>query len=104
MKLVRRLLLSALKYNIHFRSKHIPWKTNIVCDRLSCFLFQEALQIAPWLSPTPVNIAFSSFDIMSNKFLNASLSAATRSSYDMMVKTYVSFCKKRTFSLRFQGA
>ena len=31
---------------------------------------------------------------MSNKLLNASLSAATRSSYDRMVKTYVSFCKE----------
>lgn len=56
MTLVRRLVLSALKYNIHFRSKHIPGKTNIVCDRLSRFSFQEAFQIAPWLSPTPVTV------------------------------------------------
>jgi len=57
MKLVRRLALSALKYNIHFRSKYIPGKTNIVCDRLSRFFpFQEAFQIAHWLNPTAVTV------------------------------------------------
>jgi hypothetical protein len=56
MKLVHRLVLSALKYNIQFRSKHIPGKTNIVCDHLSRLSFQEAFQIAPWLNPTPVTV------------------------------------------------
>ena len=51
MKLVRRLVLAALKYNIFFRSKHIPGKSNIICDLLSRFSFQEAMKIAPWLEP-----------------------------------------------------
>lgn len=56
MKLIRRLVLAALKYNIYFRAKHIPGKTNVICDLLSRFLFQKAHQIAPLLSPTPVAI------------------------------------------------
>ncbi|XP_071150453.1 uncharacterized protein [Mytilus edulis] len=56
MRLIRRLVLAALKYNIYFRAKHIPGKTNVICDLLSRFSFQEAHQIAPWLSPTPVVI------------------------------------------------
>lgn len=56
MRLIRRLVLAALKYNIYFRAKHIPGKTNVICDLLSRFSFQEAHQIAPWLSPTPVAI------------------------------------------------
>ena len=56
MKLVRRLVLRALKHNIHFRSKHIPGKTNIICDLLSRFSFQEAHRIAPWLNSTPVQV------------------------------------------------
>ncbi|XP_033739135.1 uncharacterized protein LOC117326493 [Pecten maximus] len=56
MKLVRRLVLSTLKFNIHFRAKHIPGYTNVVADKLSRFQFQEAHKIAPWLDPHPVSI------------------------------------------------
>lgn len=56
MILVRRLVLAALKHNIFFRSKHISGKTNLVCDLLSRFSFQEALQVAPWLEKTPVKV------------------------------------------------
>ena len=54
MKLVRRLVLASLKFNMFFRAKHISGKSNIVCDLLSRFSFQEAHQIAPWLSKQPV--------------------------------------------------
>lgn len=56
MKLVRRLVLATLKYNIFFKAKHIPGFTNVVADRLSRFQFQAAFQVAPWLSPKPVEI------------------------------------------------
>ena len=49
MKLVRRLVIAALKHNIFFRSKHIAGKSNVVCDLLSRFSFQEAQKITPWL-------------------------------------------------------
>ena len=56
MKLVRRMVLSAMKFNIHFRAKHIAGKTNVVCDLLSRFSFQEAHRIAPWLNLNPVTV------------------------------------------------
>ena len=49
MKLVRRLVVATMKYNIMFRSKHVPGKTNFVADKLSRFQLQEAKQWAPWL-------------------------------------------------------
>ena len=42
MNLVRRLVLATLEYNVHVRSKHIPGKSNVVCDLLSRFSLQEA--------------------------------------------------------------
>lgn len=55
-KLVRRMVLAALKFNIHFRSKHIAGKTNTVCDLLSRFSFQETRRLAHWLSQNPISI------------------------------------------------
>lgn len=57
MKLIRRLVVSALTNNIYFRAKHIPGKQNVVADRLSRLQFQEAFQIAPWLNPVPSQLA-----------------------------------------------
>lgn len=56
MKLVRRLVLATLKWNIHFRAKHIPGKHNITTGRLSRFQFQVAFQHLPQLDleQTPV--------------------------------------------------
>lgn len=54
MKLVRRLVLAALKHTIHFKAKNIPGKTNVICDLLSRFSFQEAHRIAPWLNANSV--------------------------------------------------
>ena len=53
MKLVRRLILAALKYNVHVRSKHMPGKSNAVCDLLSLFSLQEAHYLATWLDRNP---------------------------------------------------
>lgn len=39
MRLIRRLVLATLSYNIHFRAKHIPGKHNVTADRLSRFQF-----------------------------------------------------------------
>jgi hypothetical protein len=52
MRLVRRLVLCTLSYNIVFRAKHIAGKSNIVADKLSRFHFQKARQVAPWLNLT----------------------------------------------------
>lgn len=56
MRLVRRLVSVALRFNIFFRAKHIPGRENVVADRLSRLQLQEAFALAPWLehSATPV--------------------------------------------------
>jgi hypothetical protein len=51
MKLVRRLVLTSLKYNIFFKAKHIPGKRNILADKLSRFQLQDAFRVAPHLNP-----------------------------------------------------
>lgn len=49
MRLVRRMVVAAMHFNIFFKAKHIAGKSNVVCDLLSRFSFQEAHSIAPWL-------------------------------------------------------
>ena len=56
MKLVRRLVIAALKFNIFFKAKHIPGKSNVICDLLSRFSFQEVRSLAPWLDTNPTDI------------------------------------------------
>ncbi|XP_062591615.1 uncharacterized protein LOC134253122 [Saccostrea cucullata] len=57
MKLVRRLVVAAMKYNILFKAKHIPGKHNILADYLSRFKFQEAKKLfAPWLDLKPTAV------------------------------------------------
>ncbi len=47
MKLVRRLVVAALRHNILFRSQHVPGKTNLVAEQLSRFMLQEARDLSP---------------------------------------------------------
>ena len=56
MALVRRMVIASLHFNIFFKAEHIPGYTNLIPDKLSRFLFQEARARAPWLnqSPTPI--------------------------------------------------
>ncbi|KAK3099735.1 hypothetical protein FSP39_008685 [Pinctada imbricata] len=56
MRLIRRLVLCALQYNIVFRAKHIAGKLNVIADNLSRFKFQEAKTLAPWLKLQPTII------------------------------------------------
>lgn len=56
MKLIRRFVLAALRFNVYFRAKHILGKYNVVADRLSRLLFQEARAVAPWLREAPVQV------------------------------------------------
>ena len=46
MKLIRRLVLAALKFNVSFRAKHIAGKQNVIADQLSRFQFQKARPVA----------------------------------------------------------
>ena len=56
MRLVRRLVIIALKFNVHFKSKHIPGKTNVIADKLSRFQEGAARPVAPWLQVQPAVI------------------------------------------------
>lgn len=63
MRLLRRLVLVALRHNIWFRAKHIAGKSNIVADRLSRFDFQAAREAAPWLDKDPAVVPTASLCI-----------------------------------------
>ncbi|KAK3090799.1 hypothetical protein FSP39_014735 [Pinctada imbricata] len=56
MKLVRRLVTTALRYNILFKASHIPGVTNISSDHLSRLQIPQFQQLNPNMSkqPTPV--------------------------------------------------
>ena len=56
MRLIRRLVLAALHFNVYFKAKHIPGKTNVIADKLSRFQEVTARQMAPWLHPHPVSL------------------------------------------------
>ena len=56
MRLIRRLVLAALKFNVYVKAKHIPGKTNVIADKLSRFQEISARQMAPWLLPHPVEL------------------------------------------------
>ena len=56
MNLVRRLVVACLRHNIVFRAVHIKGSTNLIPDKLSRFLFQDARDLAPWLDPTPTEV------------------------------------------------
>jgi hypothetical protein len=59
MKLIRFIVLKALKYNFCFKSKHISSSSNIICDKLSRLQVKEALQLAPHLNKCPAAIPLS---------------------------------------------
>ena len=63
MRLVRRLVVAAMRFNIVFRSEHIIGKTNMVADCLSRFKFQEARMRAPYLAQFPCAILDNLFKI-----------------------------------------
>ena len=58
MRLIRRLVVVAMKFNILFEAKHIQGKHNILADHLARFEFQEAKNFAPWLDQHPTDHPF----------------------------------------------
>lgn len=56
MRLLRGMIVNAIKFNFCFSAKWIPGVTNVVCDRLSRLCVLQALESAPWLSPDPVDV------------------------------------------------
>jgi hypothetical protein len=56
MYLVRRFVISSLKYNIMFNAVHIPGHLNCTADLLSRSQIQKALAKAPHLSKSPTDL------------------------------------------------
>ena len=53
MVLLRRLVIIAMQFNIHFRSKWLPGCTNVLPDLLSRLQVQHFRDLAPWAEPHP---------------------------------------------------
>ena len=56
MRLIRAMIINAIKFNLCFSAKWIPGYSNVICDKLSRLSVFQALNMAPWLSRTPVDI------------------------------------------------
>ncbi len=53
MFMIRHMIVISLHNNIVFSAEHIAGKHNKICDLLSRFQIPKALEMAPWLQPTP---------------------------------------------------
>ena len=82
MKLIRRLLLASMKWNVIFRSKHIKGKTNIVADLL--FSISEGTNNSTLAIANPCRYSSSpveSLHVQDLQLLRAGLSESARKSY-----------------------
>jgi hypothetical protein len=59
MKLVRRLVVASMKFNMLMNAEHIPWHFNILADLLSRFQIQQFRARALYMNrePTLMNLA-----------------------------------------------
>ena len=53
MCLVRCMVLVSMKFNIHFRAKHVRGRDNRLADSLSRLQVQTFYQMASWADQTP---------------------------------------------------
>ena len=56
MKLMRRLMIVSLKYNINFVAEHIPGKSNVAADLLSRLQVEEFKQQFPCMDSKPTQV------------------------------------------------
>ena len=56
MRLFRRLVVAAMKFNVYFKAKHIPGKTSLIVNKLSRFQEGIARQTALWLQAQPAQL------------------------------------------------
>lgn len=64
MKLLRRLIVQCLKYNILFKAKHVPGVKNVPSDKLSRLQIREFHQLAPQMNKAPVEVPKEMFQIL----------------------------------------
>lgn len=81
MKLVRRLVVAAMKNNILFKAKHIPGKQNVLADYLSRFKFQEDCPMVGLNANSSAKRADLHLSQSSQQLLQASLSPSAKQLY-----------------------
>ena len=57
MRLIRTLVVTCLKWNIHFIAKHIPGRLNTLADSLSRCQVDQFKALAPWANPRPTRVS-----------------------------------------------
>ena len=57
MKLIRRLVVQALKFNIVFEASYIPTLKNVLADKLSRFQIAEFKKLAPQMEASPTDVS-----------------------------------------------
>ena len=58
MVLMRKLVLSCLRYNIQFTARHVPGRDNTLADKLSPCQVDEFLTLAPWVNLEPATVPY----------------------------------------------
>ena len=57
MKLMRRLVIKAMTYNIVFEAEHIQGLQNIIADKLSRLQLDDLKRLAPQLENVPTDVS-----------------------------------------------
>ena len=58
MVLMRKLVLSCLRYNIQFTARHVPERDNTLADKLSRCQVDEFLKLAPCVNLEPATVPY----------------------------------------------
>jgi len=53
MKLIRRLVIQTLRFNIFFSARHIPGLRNVIADKLSRLQMDEFRRVVPYMDKEP---------------------------------------------------
>ena len=95
MCLVRRMVLVSMKFNIHFRAKHVRGRDNRLADSLSRLRVQTFHRMAPWADPTPTilpkPILPQKFDASLNTLVRRAMTQSTWNTYQIAVKHFIQF-------------
>lgn len=80
-KLLRRLMLVSMQYNIHLRAKYVSGKSNVLADRLCRSKFQEPFGEASYLAKQPTHAPCQLLTPMTYDLIQAPLNPTTKKTY-----------------------
>lgn len=58
MALLRRMVLTCLRFNINFMACHVPGRVNVLADRLSRGQVADFRSLAPWAATMPIDLPY----------------------------------------------